>query len=786
MAETIYGNVVSHWRAAYTVDISSNTATQYKIDVVGSFAPQGWGFQLSPGVQYNVCVKDQHATGTKDISCAGGSWDWIQCAGVSQTITKTHSTQSIYTGLRIDNSTGYENGTSYAEYYVTVPAKTSYKVTYNANSGSGAPGQQTKWYGENLTLSSTKPTRSGYTFVRWNTKTDNTGTAYNPGATYTGNAALTLYAIWKQQYTITYDANGHGTAPAAVTVNAGNTVTLSNISATGYRFDGWYTAASGGTKRGDANATYTPSASEKLYAHWTQYWTVSYDANGGSGAPANQTKYNGTNLTLSSTAPTRTGYVFQGWGTSASTTTVAYQKGATYTGNAALSLYAVWTVAYEPPSISSIQAFRIASNSATATASPTGGYAKVTFNWSVDTTKTANNTINAITVKYKKKSDSSYSSSADLSDDPTGASGSSIATFEAPIANGYDIQINVTDSSGNAAATVTKYTVVGPATVPFDIQGKGKRIGILSAAPDADNTIRLGATVILDKTQDASGTASNRPALIVGGDVGEAHLELDGNEIMAKANGTSTAALYINNDGGEVHSGGAIIAPRAEFTSTTDASGTANSGPALIIGPRTGAHLELDGNEIMAKGSGTTTALLNINGDGGVVELGDWDGNHIRFDANYVQARNGTNSQSLIVNSNGGSVVIGSLSSGNRIEMSVSGRSILSYSAASTQNALYLNPGNSIAVGGYWAGARIGINSNAVTAYSKEGTLGTLTIEGSAIKAKIGSHTYTLSPIYSYYRTFNTSPATSDHMISTSATTPTGWTSEGVVGYIFK
>ena len=63
----------------------------------------------------------------------------------------------------------------------------------------------------------------------------------------------------------------------------------------------------------------------------------------------------------------------------------------------------------------------------------------------------------------------------------------------------------------------------------------------------------IGGTLVLSKTQDASGTTNNSPALIVGGTATQAHLELDNNEIMAKTNGTSTAALYINTDGGNVY-----------------------------------------------------------------------------------------------------------------------------------------------------------------------------------------------------------------------------------------
>ena len=72
-------------------------------------------------------------------------------------------------------------------------------------------------------------------------------------------------------------------------------------------------------------------------------YTVSYNANGGTGAPASQTKLSGLNLTLSSTIPTRSGYEFKGWGTTSSSTTATYQPGATYSTNANRILYAIWT-----------------------------------------------------------------------------------------------------------------------------------------------------------------------------------------------------------------------------------------------------------------------------------------------------------------------------------------------------------------------------------------------------------------------------------------------------------
>ena len=72
-------------------------------------------------------------------------------------------------------------------------------VTYNANGGTGAPGNQTKNQGVTLTLSSTKPTRTGYTFKYWNASI---GGTYNPGGSYTHDqdgGTVTMTAYWKDE-----------------------------------------------------------------------------------------------------------------------------------------------------------------------------------------------------------------------------------------------------------------------------------------------------------------------------------------------------------------------------------------------------------------------------------------------------------------------------------------------------------------------------------------------------------------------------------------------------------
>lgn len=115
-------------------------------------------------------------------------------------VTRGTSQKTLTVMCRVNGSGGYSGSSSTAKTTVTIPAKTSYPVTYNANGGTGAPSNQIKWYGDALTLSTTVPTRTDYNFLGWNTKEDGTGTNYAAGASYTANAALTLYARWELAY----------------------------------------------------------------------------------------------------------------------------------------------------------------------------------------------------------------------------------------------------------------------------------------------------------------------------------------------------------------------------------------------------------------------------------------------------------------------------------------------------------------------------------------------------------------------------------------------------------
>lgn len=170
------------------------------------------------------------------------------------------------------------NGTMYANNSVTIVKKASYTVTYNANGGSNAPSSQTKWYGESLTLSSTKPTRTGYIFKGWATSSTATSAEYPVGGsyTYTTNESVTLYAVWKAiTYTIKFNANGGSNAPSSQTKTYGKTLVLTTNkpTRTNYNFEGWGLSSNTSTVTYNAGGNYTKNASDTLYAVWTLAYT---------------------------------------------------------------------------------------------------------------------------------------------------------------------------------------------------------------------------------------------------------------------------------------------------------------------------------------------------------------------------------------------------------------------------------------------------------------------------------------------------------------------------------
>ncbi len=116
----------------------------------------------------------------------------------SQVVTVKAYSLISWLGLIMTEAT--TSNSSYVGANLTVPQKTSYAIKFNANGGSGtAPTDLTKWDSETAYLPNNTFTRKGYDFVGWGTS-ESGGTIYLEGAAYTGNAAATLYAIWKSNY----------------------------------------------------------------------------------------------------------------------------------------------------------------------------------------------------------------------------------------------------------------------------------------------------------------------------------------------------------------------------------------------------------------------------------------------------------------------------------------------------------------------------------------------------------------------------------------------------------
>ena len=97
----------------------------------------------------------------------------------------------------VDNAHGIEEVMSATKGSIKVE-KTHFSVSYDANKGTGAPAEQVKNRDVALTLSNVKPVREGYKFLGWATKADATAAQYQPGASYTANADLVLYAVWEE------------------------------------------------------------------------------------------------------------------------------------------------------------------------------------------------------------------------------------------------------------------------------------------------------------------------------------------------------------------------------------------------------------------------------------------------------------------------------------------------------------------------------------------------------------------------------------------------------------
>lgn len=368
---TTTGTATLSWKLEYIADYPASTsvAKSYTVKIAGATVKEG---------TYSI----NGITGTNTI------------ASGTKTITKTKSAQSVSFSVSFAfnlTCSGSYASTKTASGSVSVRAKPSYTVKYDAHGGTGAPSSQTKWYGESLTLSTKRPTQQGHSFQKWSTAIGG-NVYYNPGDTYISNSALTLYAVWK-----------------------------------------------------------------------ADTYTVKYDANGGTGAPGNQTKTYGANLTLSSTKPTRTNYTFKGWGTSASSTTVSYAAGGSYTNNAAITLYAIWELSYVKPRIKNLSIYRC-NQDGSENDSGTGAF--ITFDWECD------KTISNITLYFKPPTSTIWTSFSPTVSGTSGHIGQILGYGMMSTESSYDIKISVSDSDGQTTLTKTLASM----SIPIDFLSGGKGV----------------------------------------------------------------------------------------------------------------------------------------------------------------------------------------------------------------------------------------------------------------------------------------------------------------------
>jgi len=244
------------------------------------------------------------------------------------------------TGADAWNGTDALGGSGSTFKYVKIePAPTTHTVTFDANGHGTAPAAQTVEDGKTATEPAA-PTETGWSFGGWYTEAECTN-AFDFAAPITGD--ITLYAKWTVvTHTVTFNANGHGTAPAAQTVEYGKTATKpADPTASGWSFGGWYTEAECNNAF-DFAAPITGDVT--LFAKWTKLpapvirYTITYDLNGGTldGKTGIVTVSVEKGATIILPRPTRGGYVFAYWEGS------RYEAGESYTVTGNHTFTAQW------------------------------------------------------------------------------------------------------------------------------------------------------------------------------------------------------------------------------------------------------------------------------------------------------------------------------------------------------------------------------------------------------------------------------------------------------------
>ena len=322
--------VYAHWIGnGYTVRFTGNGATG------GNTPDQAFQYNIGQNLHRNGFVRDGYTfTGWKraDNQQAYGDGQWVT------------------------NLTTQPNG------IVTMVAQWSANeahIRYNPNppAGKTTGGQGTpNWdghTGDTPTIGQNGWTIDGYTFAGWATSPDGSGARYAPGARWTANGTLTLYAQWTPgQASLTYDGNGATggkTDPQTGKTDEKINVRDNGFTRDGYTFVTWNTQADCKGNAVKPNSEWTLRGSSTLYACWAgTAQTLAYHGNGATGGnTAAQSGKTGDELTTNANGFTRDGYTFVRWDTAKDGSGTAYGEGkngvSQYTMKpAGNDLYAIW------------------------------------------------------------------------------------------------------------------------------------------------------------------------------------------------------------------------------------------------------------------------------------------------------------------------------------------------------------------------------------------------------------------------------------------------------------
>ena len=322
--------VYAHWVGnGYTVRFAGNGATG------GGTPDQAFQYNIGQNLHRNGFVRDGYTfTGWKraDNQQAYGDGQWVT------------------------NLTTQPNG------IVTMVAQWSANeahIRYNPNppAGKTTGGQGTpNWdghTGDTPTIGQNGWTIDGYTFAGWATSPDGSGARYAPGARWTANGTLTLYAQWTPgQAGLTYDGNGATggkTDPQTGKTDEKINVRDNGFTRDGYTFVTWNTQADCKGNAVKPNSEWTLRGSSTLYACWAgNAQTLTYHGNGATGGnTAAQSGKTGDELTTNANGFTRDGYTFVRWDTAKDGSGTAYGEGKNGVSQyvmkpAGNDLYAIW------------------------------------------------------------------------------------------------------------------------------------------------------------------------------------------------------------------------------------------------------------------------------------------------------------------------------------------------------------------------------------------------------------------------------------------------------------